>query len=274
MASDTPGATTRSAVPSAGALLRGAGAGLLLATGGIHLDLYLTGYRHIPTIGPLFLLQVVSAFVLAGAVLVIPRRLVALGGAGFAVTTLGGYILSLWIGLFGFDEVRTTAGVVAGALEVATFVVLGAYAAWYAPEPTRSTAPPVMIDAGRRSLAPLGALALLAFVLAVANSPGAPAGSGRSKVATSAQAIHVTIKNFTFAPARFTVAPGERIVVTNDDSVTHTFTATPGATPVAHFTTGNIAPGSSASLTAPTAKGAYAFHCAIHPFMTGTLTVE
>jgi hypothetical protein len=36
--------------------LRLAGAGLLIATGAIHLDLYLTGYRTIPTIGWLFLL--------------------------------------------------------------------------------------------------------------------------------------------------------------------------------------------------------------------------
>jgi hypothetical protein len=31
--------------------LRVAGAGLLAATGAIHLDLYLTGYRSIPVIG-------------------------------------------------------------------------------------------------------------------------------------------------------------------------------------------------------------------------------
>jgi len=32
---------------------------------------------------------------------------------------LGGYLLSLWIGLFGFTEVRTTAGIAAGMIEVA-----------------------------------------------------------------------------------------------------------------------------------------------------------
>jgi hypothetical protein len=41
---------------------------LLAVTGAIHLDLYLTGYRHIPTIGPLFLLQIIVAFALAVAV--------------------------------------------------------------------------------------------------------------------------------------------------------------------------------------------------------------
>src|SRR5262244_1564437 len=49
--------------------LRVAGAGLLAAAGAIHLDLYLTGYRSIPTIGWLFLLQVITAFALAAAAL-------------------------------------------------------------------------------------------------------------------------------------------------------------------------------------------------------------
>jgi predicted lipoprotein with Yx(FWY)xxD motif len=37
---------------------------------------------------------------------------------------LGGYLLSLWIGLFGFTEVRTMAGIVAGVIEVAAFAAL------------------------------------------------------------------------------------------------------------------------------------------------------
>ena len=113
-----------------------AGSGLLIATAAIHLDLYLTGYRTIPTIGWLFLLQVIAAFGLALAVLAIPSRLPSLlasrlaagAGAGFALATLGGYLLSVWIGLFGFKEVRTTAGIVAGVVEVAAFVVLAALA--------------------------------------------------------------------------------------------------------------------------------------------------
>ena len=49
-------------------MLRVAG-GLLIVAGAIHLDLYLTGYRTIPTIGWLFLLQVIAAFALGLAVL-------------------------------------------------------------------------------------------------------------------------------------------------------------------------------------------------------------
>ena len=64
--------------------LRIAGAGLLAATAAIHLDLYLTGYRTIPVIGWLFLLQVIAGFGLAVAVLASGRGIVAAAGAGFA----------------------------------------------------------------------------------------------------------------------------------------------------------------------------------------------
>jgi hypothetical protein len=68
--------------------LRLAGAGLLVATGAIHLDLYVTGYRTIPTIGWMFLLQVIACFVLAAGALV-GSRLAAAAGALFALATLG-----------------------------------------------------------------------------------------------------------------------------------------------------------------------------------------
>src|SRR5580700_4358729 len=58
-----------------------AGAALLVASGAIHLDLYLTGYRTIPTIGPLFLLQVIAAFVLAAAILVTGNWVAEAAGA-------------------------------------------------------------------------------------------------------------------------------------------------------------------------------------------------
>ena len=141
------------------------GAGLLIATGAIHLDLYVTGYRTIPTIGWLFLLQVIAAFALGVAVLVIPSRLVIAGrlaaaaGAGFALATLGGYLLSIWIGLFGFKEVRTTAGIVAGVLEVAAFLVLAALVLAPVPRarapraPAAAVPPPPRTSAGGRTAA-------------------------------------------------------------------------------------------------------------------------
>jgi hypothetical protein len=109
--------------------LRLAGGGLLMAAGAIHLDLYLTGYRSIPVIGWLFLLQVIAAFGLGAVVLVSAGSLTAAAGAVFALATLGGYLLSLWTGLFGFTEVRTTAGIAAGVIEVAAFAALTGLAA-------------------------------------------------------------------------------------------------------------------------------------------------
>src|SRR6201990_1480695 len=104
--------------------LRVAGALLLVVSACIHLGLYLTGYRSIPTIGWLFLVQVVVAFVLAVGALVMHSRLVAVAGAAFALSTLGCYLLAVWIGLFGFREIRTRAGLAAGLIEVAAFATL------------------------------------------------------------------------------------------------------------------------------------------------------
>ena len=95
--------------------------------------LQLTGYRSIPTIGWLFLLQVIAGFVVAAAVLATRSRLVAAAGAAFALATLGGYLLSVWTGLFGFKEVRTTAGITAGLIEVAAFTALALAAAAAGP---------------------------------------------------------------------------------------------------------------------------------------------
>ena len=174
-------------------MLRVAGAGLLIAAGAIHLDLYLTGYRTIPTIGWLFLLQVIAAFGLGLAVLatggrsVIAGRLAAAGGAGFALATLGGYLLSIWIGLFGFHEVRTTAGIVAGVIEVAAFAVLAALALAPAPAGGRAAIsarfpaqiPPAIAQAAAATAAAMAVAALALLGVAVAGaSPPAPAGTG------------------------------------------------------------------------------------------------
>jgi predicted lipoprotein with Yx(FWY)xxD motif len=146
--------------------LRVIGAGLLFATGAIHLDLYLTGYRTIPTIGCLFLFQVITAFGLGTIILVSRSRLAAAAGAGFAIATLGGYLLSLRISLFGFREVRTTAGIVAGVIEVATFAVLAAFA--LRPFPDAQPSEPVtrrgMSDRLQQAL-PAGRWAATAFTV-------------------------------------------------------------------------------------------------------------
>ena len=133
-----------------------AGAALLIASGAIHLDLYLTGYRTIPTIGWLFLLQVIAAFGLAAAIPLTGNWLAAAAGAGFAVSTLGGYLLSLRFGLFGFTEVRTTAGIVAGVIDVAAFAVLAVAAAPGLPR---------ALDLGRRLVPAVVVASVVALAL-------------------------------------------------------------------------------------------------------------
>jgi predicted lipoprotein with Yx(FWY)xxD motif len=172
-------------------LPRTIGAGLLTATGAIHLDLYLTGYRTIPTIGWLFLAQIIAAIGLGLAVLILPSRLASGAGAGFAAATLGGYLLSLRVGLFGFREVRTSAGIAAGVVEVATFAIL----AWYALSPA---GPPVLTDPrpGTAWLSPrlqlplrtarwtavaLTALAALLFALSLAATGPTSTGTNASR---------------------------------------------------------------------------------------------
>ena len=148
------------------------GAALLVASGAIHLDLYLTGYRTIPTIGPLFLLQVIAAFALAAAILVTGSWVAEAAGALFAVSTLCGYLLSLWVGLFGFTEVRTTAGIWAGIIDVAAFATL-----------TLAAAPrlPASLNLGRLMLPAVAGATIVALALlfaAVATPKTQPVATG------------------------------------------------------------------------------------------------
>src|SRR5580704_11594593 len=204
-------------------ILRVAGAGLLTAIAAIHLDLYLTGYRTIPTIGWLFLLQVIAAFGLGLAVLAIPRRpaaallasrLAAAAGAGFALATLGGYLLTVWIGLFGFKEVRTIAGIVAGVVEVAAFVVLAALALAPAPADRAAAAParfptqipPAATRAAGMNAAGLAVAALVLFGLVVGGAsspPPAVAGTSLKTTTIGGTTVLTNAKGFTlysFAP--------------------------------------------------------------------------
>jgi plastocyanin len=77
----------------------------------------------------------------------------------------------------------------------------------------------------------------------------------------------VTIAGFAFSPAAVTVRVGDRVTWRNDDSTTHT--ATSGSA----WSTGNISPGSSKSITF-TRAGTYDYICAIHPTMTGRVVVR
>jgi predicted lipoprotein with Yx(FWY)xxD motif len=167
--------------------LRISGALLLAVSAGIHLDLYLTGYRKIPTIGWLFLLQVIVGFMLTIAALVTRSRLAAAASAALALSTLGAYLLAVWIGLFGFKEIRTRAGIAAGLIEVAAFATLALAAvtadparASGAPRRARARAQSAMsLVVGSVSAVSVAALALLGVaVVSAGGSPVAAADVG------------------------------------------------------------------------------------------------
>lgn len=77
----------------------------------------------------------------------------------------------------------------------------------------------------------------------------------------------IDIVDFGYA-GDLSVGAGETVTVTNSDGVVHTLTSVDAA-----FDTGNVAGGASGSFIAPEVAGSYSFFCAIHPSMTGTLTV-
>src|SRR6201984_1927076 len=90
--------------PAAALLLRLGCVALLAWIGYIHLHLWQEGYRHIPTNGPLFLLDAVAGVVLAAILLTWPRPLAGLLAARYPPSPLGPLIISLSAGLFGFRE--------------------------------------------------------------------------------------------------------------------------------------------------------------------------
>jgi hypothetical protein len=105
-------------------------AGLLVASGVIHLHFWDIAYRHVATLGPLFLVQLIAAFVVAVA-LVVTRKLIMVAAAFLLMGgTIIGFILVRTVGLFGF-KLTFTSGLAATVLVIeAVAVVLTAITAW------------------------------------------------------------------------------------------------------------------------------------------------
>ena len=80
------------------------GSALVAASSAIHLELWSTGYRTIHVIGPLFLIQGLAGALLAVLLLLSRRLLVVALAAGFMIATIGGLLLSISVGLFGFMD--------------------------------------------------------------------------------------------------------------------------------------------------------------------------
>ena len=72
-----------------------------------------------------------------------------------------------------------------------------------------------------------------------------------------------------YDPAALTVTVGETITWTNTGAVLHTVTADDGST----FDSGNLNPKATFTFT-PKQAGTIAYHCTLHPWMKGRITVQ
>jgi plastocyanin len=95
--------------------------------------------------------------------------------------------------------------------------------------------------------------------------PATPSSAGSAVVSGG-----IDISGFAYS-GTLTVKPGQKVTVTNKDSVAHTLTDKKTHL----FDTGNIpANGGTGTFTAPTKPGSYPFGCTYHPEMAGTLIVQ
>lgn len=73
-------------------------------SGYVHAKLYIDGYRLIPHIGPMFLLQAAVSFALAALLLFGGPLPLQVAAAGTALGALAGFALSRTVGILGFTE--------------------------------------------------------------------------------------------------------------------------------------------------------------------------
>lgn len=137
-----------------------------------------------------------------------------------------------------------------------------------------------LLDDRRRLLAVLVTVAVIAVgsVLGIVlvgdssvggsgSAAGVTTASARSSAGAAAGIVKVDISDFTYLPQTVTVRAGSRVRWVNDDTAPHTATAA-GA-----FDTGALRKGDSKVMTLDEA-GSYAYVCAFHPFMKGTVVVK
>ncbi|HVO54058.1 MAG TPA: cupredoxin family copper-binding protein [Solirubrobacterales bacterium] len=112
-------------------------------------------------------------------------------------------------------------------------------------------------------------LVLLALLLAACGGSESTTAGASTSSGGNGEPAAVTIEDFEFDPATITVAAGTTVRFTNEDSSPHTATSKQSGA----FDTGTIKQGESATVKLDE-PGTYAFFCAFHPFMKGTIEVE
>lgn len=95
-----------------------------------------------------------------------------------------------------------------------------------------------------------------------------PAGGGTGGTGAATAGDAVTISGFAFNPTNLEVKVGGTVTWTNQDSVAHQVAADDGS-----FKSDPLQNGATYKHTF-TKAGTYPYHCAIHTYMTATITVK
>lgn len=109
----------------AGLILRGLLVLGLLGAAVVHLVEWNDWAKEESVIGPLFLVNVVAGFAIAAGVLLWRHWLPPLAAVGFGAATLGAYLTSLTVGLFGVTEQFTTSAEVWGVVTDVACILFG-----------------------------------------------------------------------------------------------------------------------------------------------------
>src|SRR5829696_5633531 len=117
-----------------------------------------------------------------------------------------------------------------------------------------------------RRLLCLVALSFLALLVVVPVA-GAQESQDMMGQSTTPKMWSVDIEDFDFDPADVAIQPGDTIMWVNRGNTPHTVTSDDG-----QFDSEVLNPGESFMFTFPEA-GTFNYHCEIHPFMTGSVTV-
>ncbi|MFW5470540.1 hypothetical protein ACOCJ4_10880 [Knoellia sp. CPCC 206435] len=96
-----------------------------LVSAAVHLVLWFDGYRDIEVIGPAFLLNAVAGAVIAVLLVRWWHWMPAFLVTGFGASTLGAFVLSTTVGLFGVNEQWTGGWVLTAAVSEVVCIIGG-----------------------------------------------------------------------------------------------------------------------------------------------------
>lgn len=104
-----------------------AAAGVLVSAA-VHLKLWFDGFRDLHMIGPAFMLNAVAGLVIAVLLLLWRHWIPLLLAVGFGASTLGAFVISATVGLYGVHEVWNGGWVLTAAVSEVVAILAGGFA--------------------------------------------------------------------------------------------------------------------------------------------------